>query len=103
MTPKIRRACVIRLHLTAPYIHTWKEAAALLTLPQNLPHSAPTLHELVDEIWYLAGDRAVDVSLFCFRCLIKIANTNANAILNSQAGIRNACSSQESTPPQNST
>ncbi|KAJ3123855.1 Ubiquinone biosynthesis protein coq9, mitochondrial [Nowakowskiella sp. JEL0407] len=61
VTAKIRKACEIRLKMTQPFIRKWPEAVALLLLPQNLPTTLSNLHELVDEMWYLAGDRSVDV------------------------------------------
>ena len=36
----------------------------LMALPQNVPESLKHLGHLVDDIWYYAGDRSTDVSLF---------------------------------------
>lgn len=35
---------------------------AIQTLPQNAVESWTNLANLVDEVWYYAGDRSVDVS-----------------------------------------
>ena len=48
--------------MTQPLIEHWPQAAVLLTQPQNLGDSMACLMEMVDEMWFLAGDRAVDVS-----------------------------------------
>ncbi|KAJ3093208.1 hypothetical protein HK102_000009 [Quaeritorhiza haematococci] len=59
----VREACVVRLNMLAPYIKKWPEALALMALPQNAPNALKNLAELVDEIWFLAGDRSTDVRI----------------------------------------
>lgn len=51
-----------RLRMILPYIDTWPQAMAIQTLPQNAVESWTNLANLVDEVWYYAGDRSVDVS-----------------------------------------
>ena len=63
VTAKIRTACIARLKMTAPYVHRWPEAVALMMQPQNLPNTMKDLGELMDEMWHIAGDRSVDVCL----------------------------------------
>ncbi|KAJ1328492.1 rpsU-divergently transcribed protein [Batrachochytrium salamandrivorans] len=63
MTARVRTACIARLMMTAPYVHKWPQAIALLSQPQNLPNTTKDLGGLVDEIWFLAGDKSVDVRL----------------------------------------
>ncbi|TPX34647.1 hypothetical protein SmJEL517_g02684 [Synchytrium microbalum] len=63
ITPKVRAGVVSRLEKSKPFIHKWPEAAAQLALPQNLDVALKGLGELVDEIWFLAGDRSVDASM----------------------------------------
>ncbi|RKP35919.1 rpsU-divergently transcribed protein, partial [Dimargaris cristalligena] len=64
---RIRTACRIRLQLTEPYAHRWKEAAAILALPSNIPIATQHLYELSDDIWYYAGDRSADMSWYTKR------------------------------------
>jgi ubiquinone biosynthesis protein COQ9 len=74
MTRKIIMDAVeTRLRMITPYLDTWPQAMAIMALPQNSITSLKNLAQLVDEIWYYAGDRSVDVSLenvafFCFVC-----------------------------------
>ena len=42
----------------------------MMSLPQNVAGSATELAKLVDEIWYLAGDRSVDFSYYTKRGLL---------------------------------
>ncbi|KAI8816795.1 COQ9-domain-containing protein [Fimicolochytrium jonesii] len=67
---KIRTACVKRLQLTAPFISKWPDALAVMAQPQNVPMSLRNLGELVDEIWYLAGDRSVDMNWYSKRAML---------------------------------
>ncbi|KND03526.1 rpsU-divergently transcribed protein [Spizellomyces punctatus DAOM BR117] len=70
ITAKIRTACITRLKLTGPYISRWPEALALMGQPQNVPMSLGNLGELVDDMWYLAGDRSVDMNWYSKRTLL---------------------------------
>lgn len=50
----------------------WIEALGLMALPTNAPKSLRNLSELVDDIWYYAGDTSADVIfirviLFCLQ------------------------------------
>ncbi|KAJ1555657.1 Ubiquinone biosynthesis protein coq9, mitochondrial, partial [Nowakowskiella sp. JEL0078] len=58
------------LKLTQPYVRRWPEAVALLALPKNIPTTMSNLHELVDEMWYLSGDRSVDMNYYSKRTLL---------------------------------
>ncbi|KAJ3288108.1 Ubiquinone biosynthesis protein coq9, mitochondrial [Borealophlyctis nickersoniae] len=70
VTAKIRAACVARLRMTAPYISRWPDAVALMAQPQNVPNSLQNLGELVDEMWYIAGDRSVDMNWYSKRAML---------------------------------
>jgi ubiquinone biosynthesis protein COQ9 len=50
-----------RLKYMQPYISQWPEAVKIFAFPRNISIGAFHLHRLVDEIWYLSGDRAIDV------------------------------------------
>jgi ubiquinone biosynthesis protein COQ9 len=41
-----------------------------MALPQNAPNTVKQLAELVDEIWYLAGDHSVDLNWYSKRFLL---------------------------------
>ena len=42
----------------------------MMALPQNVAGSASALAKLVDEIWYLVGDRSMDFSYYTKRGLL---------------------------------
>ncbi|XP_020559886.1 ubiquinone biosynthesis protein COQ9, mitochondrial isoform X1 [Oryzias latipes] len=58
----LRDAVETRLRMYIPYIETWPQAMSILLLPHNIPDSLKHLSNLVDDIWYYAGDRSTDVS-----------------------------------------
>ncbi|XP_061628565.1 ubiquinone biosynthesis protein COQ9, mitochondrial isoform X3 [Phyllopteryx taeniolatus] len=58
----LRDAVETRLRMQIPYIETWPQAMSILLLPHNIPKSLKHLSTLVDDIWYHAGDRSIDVS-----------------------------------------
>ncbi|KAJ3181980.1 Ubiquinone biosynthesis protein coq9, mitochondrial [Geranomyces variabilis] len=70
ITQKIRTACIMRLKLTAPYIARWPDALGIMAQPPNAPMSLRNLGELVDEMWYLAGDRSADLNWYSKRTLL---------------------------------
>lgn len=51
-----------RLIMLRPFISTWPQALAIMTLPPNVPKSLANMLTLVDDICYYSGDRSVDVS-----------------------------------------
>lgn len=59
-----------RLIMLRPYISTWPQALAIMTLPPNVPKSLANMLTLVDDICYYSGDRSVDVSYFCHHHLL---------------------------------
>ncbi|KAI9204613.1 COQ9-domain-containing protein [Polychytrium aggregatum] len=80
-TAKIRTACITRMKLTAPYIRKWPEAVALLALPQNAANNVANLGELVDEMWYIAGDRSVDMNWYTKRALLAAVYTSTELFM----------------------
>ncbi|XP_058501527.1 ubiquinone biosynthesis protein COQ9, mitochondrial isoform X1 [Solea solea] len=58
----LRDAVETRLRMYIPYIQTWPQAMSILLLPHNIPDSLKHLSNMVDDIWYYAGDRSTDVS-----------------------------------------
>ena len=41
-----------------------------MAVPENLPYSIKHLADLVDEIWFLAGDNSVDLNWYSKRMLL---------------------------------
>lgn len=60
----IMDAVETRLRMIVPYLDTWPQAMAIMALPNNSVTALKNLAQLVDEIWYYAGDRSVDVSVY---------------------------------------
>ncbi|KAI8902480.1 COQ9-domain-containing protein [Globomyces pollinis-pini] len=69
-TARIKRLVSIRLMMTSPYIDKWPQALSLMGLPQNAPNTVKQLAELVDEIWFLAGDQSIDLNWYSKRMLL---------------------------------
>lgn len=51
-----------RLMKLQPFLQSWPQAIAMMTLPPNVPTSLANMLTLVDDICYYSGDRSVDVS-----------------------------------------
>ncbi|XP_054286741.1 ubiquinone biosynthesis protein COQ9, mitochondrial isoform X3 [Macrosteles quadrilineatus] len=56
-----------RLRMITPYLTTWPQALALMTLPPNVPTALANLLTMVDDICYYAGDRSVDFNWYSRR------------------------------------
>lgn len=67
------RAIRLRLEKLLPYLDSWPQAMATMTLPPNVPTSLAQLLTFVDDICYLAGDRSVDVS-FAMGCSLMVGS-----------------------------
>lgn len=57
----------LRANRDAGVVPRWQEALALMSLAENIPTSLRELGALSDEIWFLAGDTAVDTSWYTKR------------------------------------
>lgn len=87
-TARVRLAIKTRLEMQIPYISTWSRAMALGALPNNLPNTLKNIALLMDDIWFIAGDKSTDLnwyskralaaSVYCSTGMIK----NINFILN---------------------
>lgn len=58
-----------RLLKLQPYIKSWPQALAIMTLPPNVPTSLANMLTLVDDICYYSGDRSVDVSSISYNVI----------------------------------
>jgi len=56
-----------RLEKLGPYIKTWPQALAMMSLPPNVPTSLANMLTLVDDICYFSGDRSVDFNWYARR------------------------------------
>ncbi|KAJ3302612.1 Ubiquinone biosynthesis protein coq9, mitochondrial [Blyttiomyces sp. JEL0837] len=70
VTAKVRLGVTLRLEKLKPYVGKWAEALALMAQPQNVPTALENLAEVVDEIWYMAGDRSFDMNYYSKRALL---------------------------------
>ncbi|KAI9329667.1 COQ9-domain-containing protein [Zopfochytrium polystomum] len=70
VTAKVRAGVLMRLERLKPFISKWPEALALMAQPQNAPNALLNLGELVDEIWFVAGDRSHDMNWYSKRALL---------------------------------
>lgn len=66
----LRDAVETRLRMYIPYIDTWPQAMSILLLPHNIPDSLKHLSNLVDDIWFYAGDRSTDMNWYTKRAAL---------------------------------
>ncbi|XP_041048387.1 ubiquinone biosynthesis protein COQ9, mitochondrial isoform X3 [Carcharodon carcharias] len=66
----VKDAVEARLRMVIPYIDTWPQAMSILLLPQNIAESLRNLTNMVDEIWYYAGDRSTDSNWYTKRAIL---------------------------------
>jgi rpsU-divergently transcribed protein len=59
---RVHKGIKTRLTFEIPYGAQWPQAMALGMQPGNVPNTLKQIHSISDEIWYQAGDKAVDVS-----------------------------------------
>ncbi|KAF8952687.1 Ubiquinone biosynthesis protein coq9, mitochondrial [Haplosporangium bisporale] len=64
---KVRLGVLTRLGMIAPYVDRWPEALAVMGQPSNVTMSLGHLAKIVDEIWYLAGDKSADMNWYTKR------------------------------------
>ncbi|ESO11212.1 hypothetical protein HELRODRAFT_91619, partial [Helobdella robusta] len=63
-------ALKFRLQLITPYIHVWPEAMALMSRPFNASRSVRNLAEMLDDVWWYAGDVSTDFSWYTKRATL---------------------------------
>lgn len=59
-----------RLEILEPYREAVRRSLAFLALPQHGPQALRAVHETVDAIWVMAGDRATDYNYYTKRLLL---------------------------------
>ncbi|XP_072017939.1 ubiquinone biosynthesis protein COQ9, mitochondrial-like [Amphiura filiformis] len=63
----IRDALETRLRMIIPYVDSWPQAMALAALPSNIEDHFANLSQLMDDIWYYAGDKSTDFNWYTKR------------------------------------
>ncbi|XP_072925687.1 ubiquinone biosynthesis protein COQ9, mitochondrial isoform X1 [Hemitrygon akajei] len=66
----IMDAVEARLRMVIPYIDSWPQAMSLLLMPENVADSLRILTEMVDEIWFYAGDKSTDSNWYTKRAVL---------------------------------
>ncbi|XP_072135334.1 ubiquinone biosynthesis protein COQ9, mitochondrial isoform X1 [Mobula birostris] len=66
----IKDAVEARLRMVIPYIDSWPQAMSLLLMPENVADSLRILTEMVDEIWFYAGDKSTDSNWYTKRAVL---------------------------------
>ena len=66
----LRKHCENRLRMNVPYMDQWANALALMSLPENAPKSLNYGLELVDTMWFHAGDKSVDHNWYSKRLML---------------------------------
>ena len=59
-----------RLQILRPHREAMRRSLTLMALPQNLPLGAKLLYEVVDTLWYAAGDTSTDFNFYTKRGLL---------------------------------
>ncbi|VUC23656.1 unnamed protein product [Clonostachys rosea] len=70
-----------RLLANKDIIHRWQEALAVMAQPSYVPESIKELAALSDEIWFLAGDTAVDPSWYTKRATLSMVYTTTELFM----------------------
>lgn len=66
----IRNALKARLHMIVPYLNNWPQAMAIMSSPQNIPNALRNLQDLVDTVWFYAGDKSTDLRWYGKRLVL---------------------------------
>jgi ubiquinone biosynthesis protein COQ9 len=78
---KVKALTWARLRANEPLIRRLPEALALMSLAGNIPTSLRELSNLSDEIWFLAGDTAVDSSWYTKRASLAAIYASAELFM----------------------
>ncbi|PNP37162.1 hypothetical protein TGAMA5MH_10957 [Trichoderma gamsii] len=62
-------------------IHRWQEALAIMAQPSHMPTSLAELATLSDDIWFLAGDKAVDPSWYTKRAALSMVYSSSELFM----------------------
>ncbi|KAK5577058.1 hypothetical protein RB653_001995 [Dictyostelium firmibasis] len=84
---KVKLALKLRLSMIKPFIGRWSEAMQLLANPKNIVNSSPSMLTLVDNIWYLVGDKSSDFDWYAKRGLLVALYTSAELFMLSDTSV----------------
>lgn len=72
MTTSSRLELALRLRLEGiqPYLSQWPQAMALASQPQHVATSLKRLAKMIDDIWYICGDKSTDINYYTKRSLL---------------------------------
>ncbi|KAN0037621.1 hypothetical protein ACTFIV_002974 [Dictyostelium citrinum] len=84
---KVKLALKLRLSMIKPFIGRWSEAMQLLANPKNIVNSTPSMLTLVDNIWYLVGDKSSDFDWYAKRGLLVALYTSAELFMLSDSSV----------------
>jgi len=68
--PFLRKHCQKRLQMNVPYMKHWPQALGMMALPSNHAKSLNYGLNLVDTMWYCAGDRSLDYNWYSKRLML---------------------------------
>ncbi|KAJ4508394.1 Ubiquinone biosynthesis protein coq9, mitochondrial [Exophiala dermatitidis] len=78
---KVKTLTMARLRGNAEIIKQWQGALGYMSLLENMPASLQELAALSDEIWYLAGDTAVDFSYYTKRASLSAVYASSEVFM----------------------
>lgn len=78
---KVRALALHRLRANGSVIGSWQQALAVMAQPAYIPASLHELSLLSDEIWFLAGDTAVDISWYTKRASLAAIYSSAEVFM----------------------
>jgi len=80
-TERVRTAIQWRLEMIIPHMSNWPQALAVHTSPGSLPTAIRQVSQLVDDIWYAAGDKSADFNWYTKRALLVGVYTATEAFM----------------------
>lgn len=79
-TAFIQDAVWKRILLLEPYKDTWVQALGIMALPQNVPVALSNLGDLLNVIWYHAGDMSTDMNWYSKRAVLAALYQSAELV-----------------------
>lgn len=70
ITHFLKDAIKTRLELQLPYYDHWAEALALCIDPKVAPQATKQFAEMIDDIWFYAGDKSTDINWYTRRASV---------------------------------
>ncbi|GMH41218.1 hypothetical protein BSKO_09128 [Bryopsis sp. KO-2023] len=67
LAERLSRSLRVRLELNVPFIERTPQAMKILANPSRTPKAGQLLHEYIDEVWHINGDRSMDMTWYLKR------------------------------------